>query len=104
MRGLHRAVCPQEVWAGPEPGGMGGELGMTMLEMAVEYRVSAQRLRQRQAELRAILAQMTQEKEIRCMEERIRTLHLMWLETRDIAVLLERYYERGYRKNDKYTL
>lgn len=77
---------------------------MTMQEMAREYRASAELLRARRDELRPLLAQLTEEREIRRMEERIRMLQAMWSETRDLAVLMERYYERGYRKNGKYTI
>ena len=43
--------------------------------------------------------------EERCrMAERIHMLTAMWRETRDLAVLTERYYERGYRRNARYTL
>ena len=38
------------------------------------------------------------------LEGRIWTLEVLWRETRDQAVLLERYYERGYHRNEKYTL
>ena len=37
-------------------------------------------------------------------EARIRMLAIMWREARDLAVLCERYYDRGYRRNGKYTL
>ena len=43
-------------------------------------------------------------------EERIRLtgridlLQSIWRETRELSVLLERYYERGYRRNERYTL
>ena len=77
---------------------------MTMQEMAREYRASAEQLRRRRDELRPLLAQLTDEREIRRMEERIRMLQAMWSETRDLAVLMERYYERGYRRNGKYTI
>ena len=35
---------------------------------------------------------------------RIRRLEEMAKENRDLAVLLEHYYERGYLKNERYTL
>lgn len=38
------------------------------------------------------------------MALRIQTLQTIWRETRDLAVLLEHYYERGYRRNARYTL
>lgn len=38
------------------------------------------------------------------LDERIRMLSTMLREARELAVLTERYYERGYRRNAKYTL
>ena len=38
------------------------------------------------------------------LTDRIRTLGIMWRETRDLAVLCEHYYDRGYRRNARYTL
>ena len=38
------------------------------------------------------------------MDARIRMLTAMWREARDLAVLCERYYDRGYRRNGKYTI
>ena len=35
---------------------------------------------------------------------RIRRLEEMAKENRDLAALLEHYYERGYLKNERYTL
>ena len=38
------------------------------------------------------------------LADRIRILRGILRETRELAVLCERYYERGYRRNAKYTL
>ncbi len=38
------------------------------------------------------------------LAERIRMLSTMFREARELAVLTERYYERGYRRNVKYTI
>ncbi|NLF35115.1 MAG: hypothetical protein GX585_04030, partial [Clostridiales bacterium] len=38
------------------------------------------------------------------LTERIRMLNTMRREAGELAVLTERYYERGYRRNVKYTL
>ena len=38
------------------------------------------------------------------LDDRIRMLTAMWREARDLAVLTDRYYERGYRRNVRYTL
>ena len=71
---------------------------MTLLELSGEYRASAaallleHRLRGADGDGRRLL------------EGRIRLLRAMGREARELAVLCERYYERGYCRNGKYTL
>ena len=77
---------------------------MTMQEMAVEYRAQARALRERIKELEAALALAQGPGEEDRLRRRIWELTPLWREARDQAVLLERYYERGYRRNGKYTL
>lgn len=74
---------------------------MTLLELSGVYRAHAEALRRRVREL----------EELRQYEDvpgdlawRIRTLTAMYREARDLAVLCERYYERGYCRNKKYTV
>ena len=50
------------------------------------------------------LEQSRDEAERLMLTDRIRTLGIMWRETRDLAVLCEHYYDRGYRRNARYTL
>ena len=38
------------------------------------------------------------------LEDRIRLLSVMLREARELAVLTERYYDRGYRRNVRYTI
>ena len=38
------------------------------------------------------------------IQERIHMLSTMLREARELAVLTERYYDRGYRRNAKYTI
>lgn len=46
-----------------------------------------------------------QDEDKRCiLEERIHMLSTMLREARELAVLTERYYDRGYHRNAKYTL
>jgi hypothetical protein len=41
----------------------------------------------------------------RCqLQDRIRMLSAMLREANELAVLTERYYDRGYRRNAKYTI
>lgn len=76
---------------------------MTLFELSKLYRANAGALQGRIMELQA-LSPETPEGERAGMEERIKILSAMWREARDIAVLCERYYERGYRRNGRYTL
>lgn len=76
---------------------------MTLIEISVEYRAQATVIQQRLRELRALLPELDPDQRSN-MEGRIRMLTVMWREARDLAVLCERYYDRGYRRNGKYTL
>lgn len=77
---------------------------MTLQELSVQYRAGAEALRERVRLLER--RRMTEEDERCCrlLDERIRRLGIMWRETRDLAVLCERYYDRGYRCNVRYTI
>jgi len=77
---------------------------MTLQELSVEYRASAAALRERAHLLEEKRKLAENEGERLALTGRIHTLQTMWRETRDLAVLCERYYERGYRRNAKYTL
>jgi len=80
------------------------ESNMTLAELSVEYRAHAGLLKSRIRQLETVQAR-TQDADAQCMlDERIRVLTAMWRETRDLAVLTERYYDRGYRRNAKYTI
>ena len=77
---------------------------MTLLELSAEYRSHAGALAGRISQLEVCLAQ-TQNADQRCqLEDRIRMLSTMLREARELAVLTERYYDRGYRRNAKYTI
>ena len=77
---------------------------MTLLELSVEYRAQAAILAQRIHQLEAELFQ-TDDPDERCtLQHRIHMLAVMQREARELAVLTERYYDRGYRRNAKYTI
>lgn len=77
---------------------------MKLSEIAVSYRESAQLLEQRIRQLKGELSQ-TQDHLERCrLEGRIEVLTVMYRETRDVAVVCERYYERSYCRNAKYKI
>ena len=68
-----------------------------------EYRASAAALRERVLLLEHRLRGADGDGR-RLLEGRIRLLRAMCREARELAVLCERYYERGYCRNGKYTL
>ena len=77
---------------------------MTLLELSVEYRAHARALDFRICQLQAVLERTENEDQRLMLNERIHMLSTMLREARELAVLTERYYERGYRRNVKYTL
>lgn len=77
---------------------------MTLLELSAEYRSHAHALDLRICQLQYQL-EHTQDADQRCqLEDRIRMLSTMLREARELAILTERYYDRGYRRNAKYTI
>ena len=77
---------------------------MTLLELSAEYRSHANALHVRICQLQCRLED-TQDAHQRCLlADRIRMLSTMLREARELAVLTERYYDRGYRRNAKYTI
>ena len=77
---------------------------MTLLELSVEYRAHARALDFRICQLQAVLERTENEDQRLMLNERIHMLSTMLREARELAVLTERYYERGYSRNAKYTL
>ena len=77
---------------------------MTLLELSVEYRAHARALDFRICQLQAVLERTENEDQRLMLNERIHMLSTMLREARELAVLTERYYERGYRRKAKYTL
>lgn len=77
---------------------------MTLQEMSVDYRVQAQTIHGRIQELRE-LEKRTESPLVQAeLNRRIRALSVLWRESRELAEHLERYYERGYCRNGKYTI
>ena len=77
---------------------------MTLKEMGGESRAQALVLQARIRELREACRQAETEGEKEKLRQRIWALAIIWQETREQAALLERYYERGYRRNGRYAL
>ena len=78
---------------------------MTMNELAKEYRRSAVLLKNRITELKKQLAKgnMCEMDKFR-LRGRIDTLSKMERDMNEIAVVLERYYDRRYKRNGRYSV
>ncbi len=77
---------------------------MTLRKLSEEYRRSGALLRVRLRELRR-MEREEQDKERRFqLRRRIAALSEMQRQVNELTVLTERYYERSYHKNEKYTL
>lgn len=77
---------------------------MTLQEMSVDYRAQAQTIHRRIQELRELEKKTESPLEQAELTSRVRALSVLWRENRELAEHLEHYYERGYRRNGKYTI
>ncbi len=77
---------------------------MTLAELSKDYEAAAVPLRQRLSQLRRQLAQTQDPEEIFHLKRRIQELTPMLTQMNELAELTAHYYERGYRRNEKYTL
>ena len=77
---------------------------MTLQELSVKYRAHAETLSARVKELEQRLEQTKNPRERCLLQYRIRMLSTMVREARELAVLTEHYYDRGYRRNVRYTV
>ena len=77
---------------------------MTLAEMSLEYRAQAHALDLRICQLEHKLEHTTNVDKRCQLQDRIRMLSAMLREARELAVFTERYYDRGYRRNAKYTI
>lgn len=77
---------------------------MTLKEMSKCYREAAIPLRQRLKLLRQMLAATEDPEEVWRIKRRIAELTPLLTQMNELAELTERYYERGYYRNEKYTL
>lgn len=77
---------------------------MTLLELSSQYEQSAQLLRQRLYQLRQQLRETEDPEERWHIRHRISILMPMLTRTNELAELTARYYERGYYRDEKYTL
>ena len=77
---------------------------MTLAELSLEYRAHARALSLRICQLEYLLKRSGSADERCRLEDRIRMLSTMLREANELAVLTGRYYDRGYRRNAKYTI
>ena len=77
---------------------------MTLKALSTGYKESAQLLRVRLRQLRQELARAEDPEEIWHIKRRIAELTPMLTECNALAALCERYYERGYHRDERYTL
>jgi len=78
---------------------------MTLSELGTDYRRSAALLKGRITELKRTLAEtnMCEMEKLR-LRVRIDTLSSMYRDVCDTAVYLEHYYDRGYRRNGRFSI
>lgn len=77
---------------------------MTLAELSLCYEAAAVPLRKRLRELRQMLAQADDAEEIFHIKRRIAELTPMLTQMNELADLTAHYYDRGYYRNEKYTL
>ena len=77
---------------------------MTLAELSKDYEAAADLLRVRLHQLRVMLRQSEDAQERFRIKRRIQELTPILTQMRELAELTAHYYERGYYRNEKYTL
>ena len=77
---------------------------MTLRQIAADYRASAELLRQRLKTLRSALKSTEDPEEIWHIKRRIAELTPLLTQCNALASLCEHYYERGYYRDERYTV
>jgi hypothetical protein len=77
---------------------------MTLTELSVSYEASAVLLRVRLRDLRRALAASRDPEEIWHLKRRIAELTPILTQMNELAELTAHYYDRGYWRNEKYTV
>lgn len=77
---------------------------MTLLELSADYRAAAIPLRRRLCELRRAEEAEQNPESLWQLRRRIAILTPMLTQVNELAELTAHYYERGYYRNEKYTL
>lgn len=77
---------------------------MNLAELSVEYHQSGDRLRARLRVLRRIARNEQNPQELFRLQRRIADLAILLRQVNELEELTARYYERGYKRDAKYTL
>ena len=77
---------------------------MTLAELSADYEAAAVPLRARLRELRQLLVVEEDPEEIWHLKRRIAELTPMLTQVNELAELTAHYYDRGYWRNEKYTV
>ena len=77
---------------------------MTLAELSASYEAAAVPLRARLRELRQLLAVEEDPEDIWHLKRRIAELTPMLTQVNELAELTAHYYDRGYWRNEKYTV
>lgn len=77
---------------------------MSLAELSPGYEASARLLRQRMKELRSALRQTDDPEEKWQLQRRIAELTPILTQMNELAELTAHYYDRGYWRNEKYTV
>ena len=77
---------------------------MTLKEISVCYREAAALLSARLRQLRRELEGQTEPEKVWHIKWRIAELTPILTQMNDLAELTEHYYDRGYRRDERYTL
>ena len=77
---------------------------MTLRELSAGYRAAAVPLRRRLRQLRQQIAACQDAEELWHLKRRVAELTPMLTQMNELAELTEHYYERGFWRNEKYSL
>lgn len=77
---------------------------MKLKDMSYMYATDACIFRERITELRQMAKAAATKEEARKIRQRIDDLQVLVRQSRELAALTRNYYERGYHRDEKYTL
>lgn len=77
---------------------------MTLAQISAGYRESANLLRRRMQQLRLQLRSTEDPEEVWWLRRRLAELTPILTQMNELAELTEHYYDRGYWRNEKYTV